>query len=58
MGPHGHWFQDDQTGFAVQPGEVLFAYVNIDPQAPPDEILLAMERRQDAGTTAPTGAWT
>ena len=40
MGPHGHWFQGDKNGFAVQPGEVLFAYLNIDPQAPPDEIFL------------------
>ncbi len=40
MGPHGHWFQNDPTGFTVQPGEVLFAYVQIDPQAPPDEIFL------------------
>ena len=40
MGPHGHWFQNDQTGFVVQPSEVLFAYVNIDPQAAPDEIML------------------
>ena len=50
IGPHGHWFQDDAAGFAVQPGDVLFAYVFIDPQAPPDEILLAVERRQGLGT--------
>jgi len=40
MGTHGHWFQNDPAGFAVQAGETLFAYVYIDPQTPPDEILL------------------
>ena len=40
VGPHGHWFQDDPAGFDVQPGEVLFADVFIDPAARPDEILL------------------
>jgi hypothetical protein len=40
MGTHGHWFQNDPAGLAVQAGETLFAYVWIDPQTPPDEILL------------------
>jgi hypothetical protein len=39
-GTHGHWFQDDPTGFPVQAGDSLFAYVWIDPRARPDEILL------------------
>ncbi len=40
IGEHGHWFQGDAAGLAVQPGDVLFTYVFIDPQTPPDEILL------------------
>jgi hypothetical protein len=40
IGEHGHWFQGDAAGFAVQPGDVLFTYVFIDPQTPPEEILL------------------
>ncbi len=40
IGEHGHWFQGDPAGFTVQPGDVLFTYVFIDPQTPPEEILL------------------
>jgi hypothetical protein len=40
LGTHGHWFQGDPVGHSVAPGDVLFAYVWIDPQDPPETILL------------------
>ncbi len=38
--PHRHGFQGDANGFFVNKGDALFAYVFIDPQQPPEEIML------------------
>jgi hypothetical protein len=40
LGTHGHWFQGDPVGHSVTPGDMLFAYVWIDPQNPPETLFL------------------
>jgi hypothetical protein len=40
LGTHGHWFQGDPVGHPVAPGDVLYAYAWIDPQHPPETLLV------------------
>jgi hypothetical protein len=40
LGTHGHWFQGDPVGQAVTAGDVLFAYVYVDPQHPPETLMV------------------
>ncbi len=40
LGTHGHWFQGDPVGQSVAAGDVLFAYVYVDPQHPPETLMV------------------
>jgi hypothetical protein len=40
LGPHGHWFQGDPVGFAVNPGDVLFAWVYLPAGQRPESVML------------------
>jgi hypothetical protein len=40
FGTHRHSFSGDQVGHVIAPGDVLYAYVMIDPKNPPETILL------------------
>ena len=39
-GPHQHFFQGASSPMLVSAGEIIFAYVYLDPQNPPSEVML------------------
>jgi hypothetical protein len=40
IGTHGHWFQGDPIGHPINNGDILFTYVKVSGQHPPETILL------------------
>ncbi len=40
IGTHRHWFQGDPVGYTVSAGEILYAYIRVSEQHPPETILL------------------
>jgi hypothetical protein len=46
-GTHLHWFERATNHFMVKTGDVLYAWVRIDPQNPPTEIMLQWQSMSD-----------
>jgi hypothetical protein len=39
-GEHQHWFENASSTMVVKPGDIMFAYVYLDPANPPSEVML------------------
>jgi len=49
---HEHGFTYASSGFMVNPGEVLYVYINLDPTYPPAEIMLQWSVTEDNGSSS------